>query len=88
MLFCLLFPAGGGFNNKNFLSDLLGFSGPLADMLTDSVTFPYDKIPYFPQSTVPGHEGRLVFGMIKDIPVVCMQGRFHYYEGYPLWKVN
>lgn len=62
--------------------------GPLVDMLTDSVTFPYEKVPYFPQSTVPGHEGRLVFGRIKDIPVLCMQGRFHYYEGYPLWKCS
>ena len=32
--------------------------------------------------------GRLVFGYLGDVPVMCMQGRFHYYEGYPLWKVS
>ncbi|XP_075225142.1 purine nucleoside phosphorylase [Lycorma delicatula] len=62
--------------------------GPLADMLTDSLTFPYEKIPHFPQSTVPGHAGRLVFGKLQGIPIMCMQGRFHYYEGYPLWKCS
>lgn len=38
-------------------------------------------------STVEGHHGQLVFGKISGVPVVAMQGRFHYYEGYPLWKV-
>lgn len=37
-------------------------------------------------STVEGHVGQLVFGYLSGVPVVCMQGRFHYYEGYPLWK--
>ncbi|XP_052126181.1 purine nucleoside phosphorylase isoform X2 [Frankliniella occidentalis] len=60
--------------------------GCLADALTDSTSFPYETIPYFPTPTVPGHMGRLVFGYLGDVPVMCMQGRFHYYEGYPLWK--
>ena len=38
--------------------------------------------------TVPGHVGRLVFGILNGRACVVMQGRFHMYEGYPLWKVN
>lgn len=62
--------------------------GPLADMLDDSTTFPYEAIPHFPVSTVPGHAGRLVFGHLDGVPIMCLQGRFHYYEGYPLWKCS
>lgn len=58
----------------------------MADGLEDPVEFPYETIPHFPVSTVKGHEGKLVFGRLSGVPVVCMQGRFHYYEGYPLWK--
>lgn len=60
--------------------------GKIADNLTDRFVFPYETIPHFPVSTVKGHEGRLVFGLLNGTPVMCMQGRFHYYEGYPLWK--
>lgn len=54
--------------------------------MENRVEFPYDNIPHFPVSTVPGHAGKLVFGTLGNVPVICMQGRFHYYEGYPLWK--
>ena len=47
----------------------------------------YEEIDGFPVSTVPGHKGRFIFGYVKDVPVVCMQGRVHYYEGYPLQDV-
>ncbi|MCR5602251.1 MAG: purine-nucleoside phosphorylase [Lachnospiraceae bacterium] len=47
-------------------------------------TLPYEEIDGFPVSTVPGHKGRFIFGYVKDVPVVCMQGRVHYYEGYSL----
>ncbi|GFQ66317.1 purine nucleoside phosphorylase [Trichonephila clavata] len=60
--------------------------GGLADMLEDKESFPYHEIPGFPTSTVPGHKGRLVFGILKGVSTVCMQGRFHVYEGYSLWK--
>lgn len=60
--------------------------GSLADVLENPIALPYETIPNFPVSTVTGHHGRLVFGYLKNVPVVCMQGRFHYYEGYPLWK--
>lgn len=60
--------------------------GGLAESIEDRDLFPYHKIPSFPTSTVPGHAGRLVFGKLRGKQVVCMQGRFHPYEGYPLWK--
>ena len=60
----------------------------LADLLENSDIFPYQDIPGFPVSTVPGHQSRLLFGLLKDIPVMLMQGRFHSYEGYPLGLVS
>ncbi|XP_038147250.1 purine nucleoside phosphorylase 5a [Cyprinodon tularosa] len=62
--------------------------GGLADLLKDQVAFDYKDIPNFPQSTVHGHAGRLVFGTMKGRPCVCMQGRFHLYEGYPIQKIT
>ncbi|CAF97035.1 unnamed protein product, partial [Tetraodon nigroviridis] len=62
--------------------------GGLADMLKDQVVFNYKDIPNFPQSTVRGHAGQLVFGTLKGRPCVCMQGRFHLYEGYPIQKIT
>ncbi|CAF0975806.1 unnamed protein product, partial [Didymodactylos carnosus] len=56
--------------------------GGLAELITDKISFPYNEIPYFPSSTVPGHRGNLIFGILNGIYVVCMQGRFHPYEGY------
>lgn len=47
----------------------------------------YGKIEGFPVSTVEGHVGRFLFGYIKGVPVVCMQGRVHYYEGYSITDV-
>jgi purine-nucleoside phosphorylase len=60
--------------------------GGVTELLTDSTIFDYKDIPGFPVSTVPGHHGRLLFGRIGTTPVVVMQGRFHFFEGYPLWK--
>lgn len=62
--------------------------GGLADMLKEQVAFNYKDIPNFPQSTVHGHAGRLVFGTLKGRPCICMQGRFHLYEGYPIQKIT
>ncbi|XP_072852732.2 purine nucleoside phosphorylase isoform X1 [Pogona vitticeps] len=62
--------------------------GPLGDSLKNQESFTYAEIPNFPHSTVVGHEGRLIFGELKGTPCVCMKGRFHMYEGYPLWKVT
>ncbi|XP_050461052.1 purine nucleoside phosphorylase isoform X2 [Cataglyphis hispanica] len=60
--------------------------GSIAESLVDKRCFPYEEIPHFPVSTVKGHTGQMVFGYLQGVPVMCMQGRFHYYEGYPLWK--
>ncbi|CAG5025842.1 unnamed protein product [Parnassius apollo] len=60
--------------------------GSLAENIDEAVCIPYEEIPNFPISTVEGHHGKLVFGWLNGFPVVAMQGRFHYYEGYPLWK--
>ncbi|KAM5135898.1 purine nucleoside phosphorylase-like [Mantella aurantiaca] len=62
--------------------------GLLADTLTNAKTFDYGQIPHFPASTVAGHSGQLVFGILQGKPCVVMKGRFHVYEGYPLWKVT
>ncbi|XP_047360809.1 purine nucleoside phosphorylase isoform X1 [Vespa velutina] len=62
--------------------------GSIADSIVDKYCFPYEEIPHFPVSTVEGHTGQMVFGHIEGVPVMCMQGRFHYYEGYPLWKCS
>lgn len=55
---------------------------PIADSLTDAVTIPYADIPHFPVSTVAGHKSRLVSGKLNGVPLIAMQGRFHYYEGH------
>ncbi len=48
----------------------------------------YEEIPHFPVSTVESHKGKLIFGYINKKPVVIMQGRFHYYEGYSMQEVT
>lgn len=62
--------------------------GRLADAVDIQAVLEYKDIPGFPISTVQGHRGRLVFGVLGGKNVVCMQGRFHMYEGYPLWKAT
>ncbi|XP_067905915.1 purine nucleoside phosphorylase 6 [Heterodontus francisci] len=62
--------------------------GGLADLLSNKTTFPYEMIPRFPQSTVSGHAGKLVFGELSGKQCVCMQGRFHFYEGYQMNEVT
>ena len=61
--------------------------GHLVDKLSDQQIFPYTELPYFPKSTVVGHQGQLVFGKLKNKTVVMLQGRFHFYEGYSMKDV-
>ena len=61
--------------------------GDMADAIEDAVIIDYHDIPHFPVSTVPGHKGRLVIGGLEGKTVLCMQGRFHYYEGYSMDEV-
>jgi len=67
-------------------SGLDPYIGGLADLAKNADVFPYSDIPGFPKSTVAGHVGRLLLGELNGTAVVIMQGRFHSYEGYPLWK--
>ncbi len=62
--------------------------GSLADSIDVKESIDYDLIPYFPVSTVESHHGRLLLGMLKGKPVVAMQGRFHFYEGYTMKQVT
>lgn len=61
--------------------------GDLAEQIEAATVIPYGEIPHFPVSTVAGHAGRLVIGRLEGKPVVAMQGRFHYYEGYSMAQV-
>lgn len=62
--------------------------GALVDHIDDKKYIPYKEIPNFPVSTVEGHSGNLIFGRLGDKPVMAMQGRFHYYEGYDMKQVT
>lgn len=61
--------------------------GGYADEIDVKATISYSEIEGFPVSTVPGHQGRFVFGYVGSVPVVVMQGRVHYYEGYSMSDV-
>lgn len=61
--------------------------GDYGDSIKVEATLDYHDIDGFPVSTVPGHAGRFIFGYVGDVPVVCMQGRVHYYEGYEMSDV-
>ncbi|MEZ6033890.1 MAG: purine-nucleoside phosphorylase [Planctomycetaceae bacterium] len=62
--------------------------GGLAARIQTDVAIPYSEIPHFPRSTSPSHAGQLICGTLENIPVMAMEGRFHYYEGYSLRQVT
>lgn len=62
--------------------------GNLVDHIDNKQYIPYSEIPNFPVSTVQGHSGNLIFGTMAGKPVMAMQGRFHYYEGYDMKTVT
>lgn len=61
--------------------------GDYADDIKVAGEIDYKDIEGFPVSTVPGHAGKFIFGYVGNVPVVCMKGRVHYYEGYPITDV-
>ena len=61
--------------------------GKLVDIMENKQVIPYGEIPNFPQSSVAGHAGNLVFGTIGNTSVMALQGRFHYYEGFTMKEV-
>lgn len=62
--------------------------GGLARQIKVDAEIPYGSIPHFPRSTAPSHAGKLLCGTLEGVPVMAMEGRFHYYEGYSLRQVT
>lgn len=62
--------------------------GGLVKSIEVKYKFDYSEVPNFPVSTVEGHDGKLIFGILGGKNVMAMQGRFHYYEGYPMQEVT
>lgn len=76
-------------NTKPQFGVILGTGlGGLVNDIENQFAIDYSDIPHFPVSTVESHNGRLIFGEIAGKPVVTMQGRFHYYEGYNMKEVT
>lgn len=61
---------------------------PLAEAVERAALIPYDSIPHFPKPTVEGHAGQLVLGRLEGTPIMVMQGRAHFYEGYPIQQIG
>lgn len=62
--------------------------GEFARQVDAEAVISYEKIPHFPRATALGHKGQLVCGTAGEMPVVTMEGRYHKYEGYPLWQIT
>ena len=62
--------------------------GGFVEQIDQQASIPYGSIPHFPASTAPSHAGRLICGTLRGQPIVAMEGRFHYYEGYNLQQVT
>ena len=60
--------------------------GDIAEEIEEPIYIDYKDIPNFPVSTAPSHKGRFVIGKLAGRNVICMQGRFHYYEGYEMYQ--
>lgn len=73
--------------NPEYLLILGTGLGELAEEMTINLELPYKDIPHFPMSTVESHTGKLLMGYLGGKPVMAMQGRFHYYEGYSMNQI-
>ncbi|MBC8288937.1 MAG: purine-nucleoside phosphorylase [Planctomycetes bacterium] len=62
--------------------------GGLAEQIQQDAVLHYSEIPHFPESTVQSHAGQLVCGTLAGVPIVAMEGRFHFYEGYSMQQVT
>ena len=75
-------------NAKADFAVILGSGlGKIVDIMENKEIVPYKEIPNFPQSSVAGHAGNLVFGSIGSTRIMALQGRFHYYEGFSMKEV-
>lgn len=85
---CAAFLKSRGFKNP-LAGIVLGTGlGALIAEIDIKVSLPYSDIPDFPEATVEFHKGNLIFGLLSGKPVVVMQGRFHYYEGYTMQQIT
>lgn len=76
-------------NNTPETAIILGSGlGSLAEKIQNPTVIPYNEIPHFAHSTAAGHKGNLIYGQLGKKPVLAMQGRFHYYEGYTMHQVT
>jgi purine-nucleoside phosphorylase len=73
-----------GFSTPDYGIILGSGLGKLVDVINVEQSIDYKDVPNFPVSTVAGHSGKLIFGTIGDKKVICLQGRFHYYEGWSM----
>jgi len=84
---------------KDYLNERISFDpkvgivlgtglGSFANKIERPESIAYSDIPHFPQSTVKGHAGNLIYGSVNEVPVLALQGRFHYYEGYSMKEVT
>lgn len=76
------------FDAKDAIGIILGSGlGDMAEEINNPIVVDYADIPNFPSTTVPGHEGKMILGDINGVKVLCMKGRFHYYEGHDIKTV-
>lgn len=76
------------FDAKDAIGIILGSGlGDMAEEINNPIIVDYADIPNFPKTTVPGHEGKMILGDINGVKVLCMKGRFHYYEGHDIKTV-
>lgn len=79
----------GKLNKKPEIALVLGSGlGAMAEEIQDAIFIDYKEIPHFASSTAPGHQGRFVVGELEGKQVICMQGRVHFYEGYPMEQIT
>jgi purine nucleotide phosphorylase/homotetrameric cytidine deaminase len=62
--------------------------GMVAERIESPTAFPYGNLPGFPEPSVPGHAGRLLLGRLAGVPIACLEGRVHLYEGRPACEVD
>jgi len=62
--------------------------GPLADAIEEAISIPYEDLPGFPRLSVQGHTGLLTLGYLQGVPIACLQGRSHFYEGYSYFHAD
>ena len=79
----------GRIKEQPVVSIVLGSGlGSLTRHINNKVVIPYSEVPNFPETTVLGHKGELIFGQINGVPIVAQSGRLHYYEGYNMKEVT